>query len=121
MQGSDAFYRAIPANHLREDGTVSPGAFARASSNNKLSVDWADLSSPEETYARWERRGAGRGVASITAQLCWDNSQFIEFDPTPDNPSHSEITDQPGTRVGNDRLRKNLSRQARLIISREGP
>ena len=86
-----------------------------------MSVDWAELSTPGETYARWERWGEGRRVGAITAQLCWNNQQLIAFAPTPENPAHTEIVDQPGATIGKDRLRKNLAKGAKLIISRSAP
>ena len=111
----DAFYRAIPPRYLREDGTIGPAAFSRASVNRKMSVDWAELSSPQDTYDRWPQWGEGRAVAEITAQACWDCEQAIEFAPTPDNPAHSEVGNRPGSGIGADKVRYLLARAAVLL------
>ena len=82
-----------------------------------MSVDWAEKSSPQETFNRWTRWGDDRGVASITAQLCWDNEQAIEYTPikgqagVPDNPAHSDVVGS-----GADRIRKRFSKGAKLLI-----
>ena len=114
----DEFYRAFrPGLYKRDDGTISPGAFSNTTGTDRMSVDWAERSSPEETFDRWTRWGDDRGVASITAELCWENEQSIEYAPIkdqpgePDNPAHSDV-------VGSDapRLRKRIAKVAKLLI-----
>ena len=80
-----------------------------------MSVDWAELSSPQDTYDRWPQWGEGRAVAEITAQACWDCEQAIEFVPTPDNPAHSEVGNRPGSAIGKDKVRYLLARAAVLL------
>ena len=118
---SDSFYRAIPPRYLREDGTIGAAAFSRASANKKLSIDWGQLSTPQETYDRWSHWGDGRAVAEITAQLCWDCEQTIEFAPTQDNPSHSEAGNRPGSVIGSAKVRFLLSNGARLVPVHSSP
>ena len=111
----DAFYRAIPPRYHREDGSISSAAFSRASANKKMSVDWSELSAPQDTYDRWPQWGEGRAVAEISAQLCWDCEQAIEFAPTESNPAHSEVGNRPGSAIGGTKVRVLLSVGARLV------
>lgn len=115
---ADEFYRAVRSELFKkDDGTISPGAFSNATGTARMSVDWAEKSSPEETFDRWTRWGDDRGVVSITAQLCWDNDQTIEYSPIndqldePGNPAHCDV-------VGSDapRLRKRIAKGAKLLI-----
>ena len=114
----DEFYRAINPIYVdKRDGKVSPGAFAKTSKTNAMSVDWAELSTPRETYDRWEKWGDRRRVASITARLIWDNKQNILFTETECNPSHSEVVDGEGAgALSKNQLKKNLLRGAKLLI-----
>jgi hypothetical protein len=117
LLSEDNFYRAIQGIHNRGDGTISPWAFSKSAGTDRMSVDWAEKSSPQETFDRWVKWGDDRGVASITAQLCWDNIQTIEFTPVkddpcePDNPAHCDVAGSRG-----DRVRKNLAKGADLLI-----
>jgi hypothetical protein len=109
----EEFYRAIHPDFIK-DGKVSHNAFSnptRPVQTNRMSVDWAEKSTPQQTFVRWARWGDGRGVASITPELCWNNGQTIEYTPERDNTAHSDV-------VGNksDRIRKNLARGAKLVI-----
>ena len=106
---SDQFYRAIHPDWIKEDGKVSTAAFT----NKEMSVDWADLSTPCETFDRWPQWGECRGVASITAGLCWQNDQNVEYTPKDDNCSHSDVVGKK-----RDRIRKNFAKSARLLIPR---
>jgi hypothetical protein len=81
-----------------------------------MSVDWADISTPKQTYERWQRWGDGRGVAAITAGLCWKNQQLIEFTPNGSNPSHSDVFDAADATISKSRLKKRLAQGAKLII-----
>ena len=113
---NDLFYRAIPPGYLREDGTIKPAAFSRASANKKMSVDWGELSTSQDTYDRWPQWGEGRAVAQITAQLCWECEQTVEFTPTVSNPAHSEVSNMPGSVIGSDKARYLLSAGARIVL-----
>lgn len=116
LQPDDEFYRAIRPEHLKKNGKISPGAFSKATVNNRMSVDWAEKSTARETYERWEHWGECRGVASITARLCWDNNQSMSFEKTTDNPSHTEVASQDWNKLSEDRIRKNFARGAKLRI-----
>ena len=107
----DLFYRAINPLYVREGGKISPGAFSNASETNGMSVDWVARSTPQETYDRWPQWGDCRGVASITAGVCWQNDQKFEYAPKEDNCAHSDVI---GEKSG--RIRKNLAKSAKLII-----
>lgn len=112
---NDVFYRAIRPEDIHPDGRISRKAFAKASANRRMSVDWAALSTPQETYDRWPQWGEGRGVAEITAQLCWECAQQIEYSPTPGNPAHSDVFDQPDIALGRLAVQRALARAAVLL------
>ena len=116
LSPNDAFYRAIRPEDIHPNGVISRKAFAKASANNKLSVDWGALSGPQDTYARWPHWGEGRGVAAITAQLCRDCQQQIAYAPTADNPAHSEVFDQPNRTLGRLAVQRALARGAVLVV-----
>ena len=110
LSDDDPFYRAIRNLHIKPDGRISPGAFSKTTGTNRMSVDWAQKSTPEITLARFECWPDRKAVVSITAKVCWDRSQSLDFKPLPDNPSHSEVVGPPS-----NSLRKHLARNARLI------
>lgn len=113
IRPDDEFYRAIHPNYLKGE-KILPSGFANSSKpvqTDKMSVDWAEKSTPEETFGRWGTWGAGRGVAKITADLCRNNEQTIEYTPDDENPSHCNVRGKKP-----DRIRKNLARGAQLII-----
>ena len=116
LTSNDPFYRAIPPGFLREGGKISPAAFSKASANKKMSVDWGELSSPRETYDRWESWGEGRAVAALTAQACWDCQQTVEFAAAGDNPAHSEVGNSPDSAIGSDKVRFLLAQRASLVL-----
>ena len=116
LQPDDEFYRAIHPDYLKKNGKISPGAFSKATANKRMSVDWAENSTASQTYERWERWGECRGVASITAGLCWENNQSISFAQTVDNPSHSEVASKDGNDVSEARISKKLARGAKLRV-----
>ena len=76
-----------------------------------MSVDWADIATPQQTFDRWTVWGEGRGVASITAGLCWNNGQEIEYTPDESKPAHSDVVGDKS-----DRIKKKLAKGARLVI-----
>ncbi|MCX6659166.1 MAG: hypothetical protein NTX81_02115 [Candidatus Bathyarchaeota archaeon] len=55
-----------------------------------MSVNWAILSSAEETA----KAVPGAGVASITAGLCYRENQDIEYTPTNNNSAHCDVVGQ---------------------------
>ena len=107
---ADDFYRAIRSLHVRPNGRLSPGAFSKTTGTNRMSVDWAELSTPEETIARFSTEQDWAGVAAIDAQTCWSFDQTLEYSPLPGNPSHSEVVGS-----GSDSVRKGLARKARMV------
>ena len=76
-----------------------------------MSVDWAELSTVQETVARFPKWDKGWGVASITAEVCWHIGEAIEYSPTTTNPAHSDIV---GDR--SDRVRKQFALRADLKL-----
>ncbi len=109
----DLFYRALQPIWIKPGDTISSAAFSNPSASRRMSVDWAEKSTPVETFQRWERWGPARGVASLPFGVCRDNGQTVEFTPTPENEAHSDVIGQKG-----DRIRKNLAKGAKLIYQR---
>jgi hypothetical protein len=115
LTSGEEFYRAIHPSHI-EGGKISFFAFLNPTKpikTNRMSVDWAEKSTPQQTLDRWARWGDGRGVASLTAELCWNNGQAIEYTPTQENPSHSDVV---GNKNNSYRVSKNLAKGAKLVI-----
>ena len=54
---------------------------------DRMSVNWANLSSVEHTA----NADSGCGVASITAKVCYQEKQDIEYTPQEDNPAHCDV------------------------------
>lgn len=115
LMPDDTFYRAVRPEYVLDNGMVSPQAFNQASASRKLSVDWAALCRPQDTYYRWPNWGEGRAVAAITAQACWEFEQQIEYSPTPGNPAHSDVSDRPNRTLGRDKIRRALAQSATLL------
>ena len=117
LNPDDEFYRALLPCWIQDDGTVSPSAFYPSKSDQTLSVDWSELSTYEQTCERWVHRGEGRGVASVTAELCRENEQQIHYDPDPENgnPAHSKVFKKPEATISNNRFRKRMARGASLV------
>ena len=120
----DTFYRVIHPDWLKKrNGTISSGAFSKSKKDNRMSMDWSEKSTIQESYGRMEKWGDCRGLASLTAKLCWDNCQTIFFDPIEndpvldDNPAHSQManaTEPP--QMSDKRLRRQLARGAKLLV-----
>ncbi len=87
----EPFYQAVRDIYIKEDGSVSPGAFSNTTGTDAMSVDWADFSSPAETITRFPQWPSPKGVVSVPAQRFWDCQQTIAFDELPTNPAHSLI------------------------------
>jgi hypothetical protein len=122
----DILFHAVHPNFLARDGTISSAAFNKDSKTNKMSCDWAELSTPQESHNRWTKWGDGRGVAAISAKACWDAQQIIEFTPdAPDvldgNPSHSDVFSHGGTTLTDKRIRERLQKEAVLVFNQTGP
>jgi len=60
-----------------------------------MSVDWAALSSGEDTL----RDNDEWGLVTLTAELCWEQKQTIEHTPLPDNRAHCDIVGKKTTTV----------------------
>ena len=89
LRSDDPFYRAVNPINI-DGGELTSSAFANTSKTDSMSVDWAQESTYQETFNRWNY-GAGQAVVSITAELCWDGAQILEFTPDKINPSHSDV------------------------------
>ena len=76
-----------------------------------MSVDWAELSTPEETVGRFPEWPQGTRVASLTAGDYWNLCQCVKFTPTDTNPAHSSII---GAKT--DSMRKKLAKKARVLV-----
>ena len=116
LTDGDQFYRAIRGVHLHDNGRISPAAFSKTTGTDRMSVDWAEKATPVETFNRFEHWPDRKGVASITAEVCWDRGQALDFKPCPGNPSHSEVVG-PGSKS----LRKHLARSAKMVYELQNP
>ena len=76
-----------------------------------MSVDWSGKATPQQTFDRWVAWSDGRGVASITVELSWNNGQKIKYTPDQTNHAHSDVV---GSKC--DRVRKILAKGAKLVI-----
>ena len=92
FEATDEFLRRVHPEQLNpEDGTVSTAAFTP----ERMSVNWSDLSSVEDTLIGHE----GWGVVSFTAALCWGRNQAIEHTPAVDNEAHCDVVGKKTTAV----------------------
>ena len=110
LVGEDKLYRVIRGLHLKDDGRISPGAFSKTTGTIRMSVDWSEKSTPQESIDRFPQWDDRKAVASVTAETCWEQKQSLDYKPLLDNPAHSEV-------VGYDSnsLRKKLARQAKIV------
>lgn len=83
----DKFLRRIPPWHLKQSGEISSAAFQNDKDKNSFSTNWMKLSSPEDTLRDYPTFG----VASLSASLCWDLGQKIDWTPAEDNVAHCDI------------------------------
>ena len=111
LEASDEFYRAIFPTYMKKDGGISYAAFSNTTDTDRMSVDWADKSTPQQTFDRWAKWGPCRGVVSITAELARNNVQHIEYRPKKTNHAHSDVVGGKSKQV-----RKALARGAKLVI-----
>ena len=104
FQPNDRFFRLIPEVYIDDKHRrISPGAFSNTSGTLKMSVDWAHLSTPQESAKRWENtRAVGQFVQQdATDALASDmptvlpaelQNQQYDYDPIPNNRSHCNVT-----------------------------
>jgi hypothetical protein len=111
LEEDDEFYRAIHPDWIKDGGGISSAAFSNATGTDRMSVDWADGSTPQQTFDRCTKWGNGRGVALITAGLCWNNGQKVEYTRHEDNNAHSDVVGSKSLSV-----RKTFARGAKLVI-----
>lgn len=83
----DEFLRRISPDWVKPDGSLMTLAFRNTTGTDRMSVNWAALSSVDDTLIGWE----WHGVVSVTAELCWCLNQKIERTPTADNPAHCDV------------------------------
>ena len=84
---SDNFLRRIPPWHLKGSGQISSAAFQNDDGTTSFSTNWMKLSSVEDTLRNYPHFG----VASISAKLCWELAQEIQWTPVNDNVAHCDI------------------------------
>ena len=99
-----------PRAHLKPDGTLASAAFSNSRGTQKLSVDWAERSTPHETIDRFPGWPDEKFVAVVTAQVYWAFDQSIEYSPHALNQAHSDVVGQKS-----DAVRKQLAMKARAV------
>lgn len=104
VPGDDDLYRAVNPNpnayHVRNDGTLSSALFSNSNKTDSMSVDWSAKSTPLETRDRniWDIEY----VVAITASLCYELGQTVDYTPIddwdytrnpprPPNPAHCDV------------------------------
>lgn len=110
LVADELFYRAIRDIYIKEDGSVSPGAFSNTTGTDAMSVDWAELSTAAETIARFPQWPLPKGVVAVPVQRFWDCQQAIVYDEMPTNPAHSLVY---GEKTGS--IRRRIARGLHLI------
>lgn len=102
----DEFLRRIPLDCVKPDGSLASKAFANSTNTDRMSVNYALLSSIEHTLTGY----TGFGVTSITAELCWTLNQKVERTPNEDNPAHCDVVGPKPQSV-----RRRFARSAKLL------
>jgi len=110
LVADELFYRAVRDIYIKEDGSVSPGAFSNTTGTDAMSVDWAELSTPAETIARFPQWPLPRGVVAVSVRRFWDCQQSIVYDEMPANPAHSLVL---GEKTGS--IRRKIAKGLRLL------
>lgn len=112
---NDRCYRQIPQMFIIDNGVeaayISAGAFDNTKGTLEMSVDWALLSTPEESMARKPERAIGvfgKPVCDATGQEC-------AYTPKEDNPSHCDIIGKKS-----EGKRKQFARATRIVIAPPG-
>lgn len=104
FESADEFLRRVhPIQWNFQEGRVSSAAFTDA----RMSVNWAASSSVQETIIGLD----GYGVVSITAELCWELKQQIEYTPTQENRAHCEVVGRKTKPV-----RTGFSKGAKVLV-----
>lgn len=100
LTDNDAFYRAVnPDCHLKNDGTLSSALFQNTRGQDSMSVDWSELSTPQQVLDRFPDWSPEKYVVSLTAKDYWDACQKICYEPTCKNPAHTHIVGKKQSRV----------------------
>lgn len=95
--GEALYYRNVHPDWIAGQNRPTSQAFRPTpKDNNRLSVDDATLTTPEESFRRGnEPPRQSLGILSITHAECQTHGLTITPDPTPDNPAHALITFPP--------------------------
>ena len=118
----DTFYRALIKGKYNKAGTKAvPRAFNDDRDGSGPSVDWASLSSPEETAGRLPNtkdQDKPIKVASISAKSIWECSLDIKHDPLPENHAHCQILGDKGqVDFAGDEARFRLAQATTIIYT----
>lgn len=109
FQPDDLFYRLIPQVFIDvRRRRISPGAFSNTSQTNEMSVDWAQLSTPAESAARWK---AAIAVGQFAKQACDELQQTCLYQPVSNNPAHCAVV---GAKP--ESVRKRFARACRIVL-----
>ena len=104
---TDSLYRSIHQQWVKPD-SIEPAAFR----DDRMSVDWARYSTPQEARARRKRPEDNAVVQLIAGQVRSLPSQHVEHTPIVENRSHSEVIGEKTPRV-----RMELARICILVIA----
>ena len=84
-------YRGVHHTQVKEDGTISSGAFV-SGTNPHPSIDRSSLTTPEESLAR---KPSSVALARLTAGAVRERTVGVKGDPKPENPAHALIIRDP--------------------------
>src|SRR3990172_5398170 len=101
----DRLYRGVHRQYIGD--SIEPGAFR----DDRMSVDWARYSTPQEARARRKRPEDNAVVQLVAGQVRSLPSQHVEHTPIAENRSHSEVIGEKTPRV-----RVELSRICTIVI-----
>jgi hypothetical protein len=109
IDDNDELYRRFTKDQIKDDGTVSSGAFQNTSGTDGMSVDLGRLSSIEKS-SRFN--GLIFGVASFYARHAIQHNQIIFHDPDYEHDNYAHSTVKGNKKSG--KIRKALASCAKV-------
>ena len=113
FDGNDEFYRRVNRHNWKKN-KVNPGVF-KPKTGEWLSIDWANLTTPEECAERGDATHGPTRVAVVSAPLVWILGLEIKYSWKPSNPAHCEITGEHLSSPSALQARKVLARESRVL------
>lgn len=102
IEDADRLYRRIHPVHVKPDGTLSSAAFT----DPNMSVDRANLSTPEQTLREYPKFG----LAAFTAEFARNLEQEVVSNRLLLNPAHALVNGKK-----TDRIKRQFAREAEFL------